>query len=125
MRRGFGIGFLILTILLVVGIGSGAYHLGYLHGLDANGSVEVVHNVGYGGFFPFGFFLFPLLFFFLIFGFGKAAFWGGRRHHDSHDHGSLGGGGWGDRRQAFEDWHRRQHEPAQGEGGSAGGEPAG
>ena len=122
MRRGFGIGFLILTILVAIGIGSGAYHLGYLHGLDANGSVEVVRSVGSWGFFTFGFFLFPLLFFFLIFGFGKAAFWG--RHHGDH-HGSLGEGGWGDRRQAFEDWHRRQHEPAQGEGGSAGGEPAG
>ena len=120
MRRGFGIGFLILAILLAVGIGSGAYHLGYVNGLDANGSVQVVHTVGYGGwgFFPFGLFLFP------IFAFGRAAFWGGRHHHDGHGHGPMGPGGWGDRQGMFEDWHRRQHEPSQGEGGSAGGEPA-
>jgi len=123
MRRGFGIGFAILTILLAVAIGSAAYHFGYVNGLDANGSVQVVHTVGAGGFFPFGFFLFPLLFFFLIFGIGRAAFGGGRWHHGDHDH-PHGPGGWGDRRQMFEDWHRRQHEVGASEGGSAGGEPA-
>jgi hypothetical protein len=127
MRRGFGIGFLILTVLIVIGIGSGAYHVGYLHGLDANGSVQVVHTVGEGGFFPFGFFLFPFLFLFLIFGVGRAAFWGGRHHRGDHghDHAAMGPGGWGGgRQQMFEDWHRRQHDPAGGDPGSAGGEPA-
>jgi hypothetical protein len=123
MRRGAWFGFLLLAILVAVGVGTGAYHVGYVHGLDANGSVQVVHSVGDGGFFPFGFFLFPFLFLFLIFGIGRAAFWGGRHHHGDHDH-PFGAGGWGDRRQAFEDWHRHQHDPTPGAGGSAGGEPA-
>ena len=124
MRRGFGIGFLILAILIAVGIGTGAYHLGYVHGLEANRGVEVVRTIGYGGwgFFPFGLFLFPL-FLFAIFAFGRAAFWGG--HHGHHgNHGPMGPGGWGDREKMIEDWHRRQHQPAQGETGSAGGEPS-
>jgi hypothetical protein len=127
MRRGFGIGFLILSILLAVAIGAGAYHVGYVHGLDANGTVQIVHNVGYGGwgFFPFGLFVFPL-FLLLFFGFARAAFWGGRwhGHHDDHHDGPMGPGGWGGRGQMFEEWHRRQHDVTKGEPGSSGGEPS-
>jgi hypothetical protein len=127
MRRGFGAGVLILSLLIAIGIGVGAYNVGYNHGLEANGSVQVIHYVGgYGwGFFPFGLILFPL-FLFAIFGLARKAMWG--RHGDGHDHhGPMGPGStgsWGAREQLFEDWHRRQHEPANGEGGSAGGEPA-
>lgn len=124
MRRGFGVGVMILSIALAIAVGIGAYHWGYNQGLDANGSVEVVRYVGYGagGFFPFGFLLFPLFFFGLIF-LIRGAFW--RRWNGHGHHGPMGpGGGPEPRRQAFEDWHRRQHEPGTGEGGSAGGEPA-
>jgi len=124
MRRGFGVGMLILSLLVAIGIGVAAYNVGYNHGLDANGSVQVIHYVGgYGwGFFPFGLILFPL-FLFAIFGIARAAFWG--RHGNGHDHhGLMGPGGWGPPQQRFEEWHRRQHEPMTGDGGSAGGEPA-
>lgn len=122
MRR-FGIGFAILSLLLAIGIGVGAYSIGYHHGLDVNGSVEVVRYAGWhaGGFFPFGLFLFPL-FFIGVFVLLRGAFWrGGWGHHDHH--GPWGGGPMGTGgRDAFEDWHRRQHEPR--EGGREGEEPA-
>ena len=122
MRR-FGIGFAILSLLLAIGIGVGAYSIGYHHGLDVNGSVEVVRYAGWhaGGFFPFGLFLFPL-FFVGVFLLLRGAFWrGGWGHHDHH--GPWGGGPVGTGgRDAFEDWHRRQHEPR--EGGREGEEPA-
>ena len=122
MRR-FGIGFAILSLLLAIGIGVGAYSIGYHHGLDVNGSVEVVRYAGWhaGGFFPFGLFLFPL-FFIGVFVLLRGAFWrGGWGHHDHH--GPWGGGPMGaGGRDAFEDWHRRQHEPR--EGGREGEEPA-
>jgi hypothetical protein len=127
MRR-FGIGFAILAVLLTIGIAAGAYSVGYHHGLDVNGTVEVARYGGWHagwGFFPFGLILFPL-FFFAIFAIFRGAFWrGGWNGHDHH--GPWGSGQGGPMRpggrDAFEDWHRRQHEPAQGEGESAGGEP--
>jgi hypothetical protein len=123
MRRGSRIGFAILTLVLAVAIGASAYHWGYVNGLGAHGQA-VVGTVGYGGFFPFGFFLFPLLFFFLIFGLGRALFWGGHGWHGhDHPHGPMGPGGW-DRRAQMEDWHLRQHEPSEGPGGSAGAMPS-
>jgi hypothetical protein len=61
------------------------------------------------GWFPFGFLLFPLLFFGLFFLF-RAAFWGRRWGGPGGPHGPWGRGG------AFDEWHRRQHD----EGGAAG-----
>ena len=79
MRRGFVIGLVLLLALAGVAIGVTAYHAGLNHGLDqaANGA-GVVHVVGpgYDGF-PFGLFLFPLVFiglFLLV----RGAFWGRR-----------------------------------------------
>lgn len=123
MRR-FGIGIAILAFLLAVGIGVGAYNIGYHHGLDVNGSVEVVRYAGWhaGGFFPFGLFLFPL-FFIGVFVLLRGAFWrGGPGHRDHHGPwgGPMGTGG----RDAFEDWHRRQHDPEPGTGGREGEEQA-
>jgi hypothetical protein len=126
MRR-FGIGFAILSLLLAIGVGIGAYNIGYQHGLDVNGSVEVVRYAGWhaGGFFPFGFFLFPL-FFIGVFVLLRGAFWrGGWGHHDHHGPwerlgGPMGTGG----RDAIEDWHRRQHETGAREGGREGEEQA-
>jgi hypothetical protein len=119
--------FAILSLLLAIGVGIGAYNIGYQHGLDVNGSVEIVRYAGWhaGGFFPFGLFLFPL-FFIGVFVLLRGVFWRGGGHHDHHGpwgHGSggpIGSGG----RDAFEDWHRRQHEPDTREGGREGEEQA-
>jgi len=124
MRR-FGIGFAIISLLLAIGIGVGAYRVGYQHGLDVNGSVQVVRYVGWhaGGFFPFGLFLFPLLLI-AVFVLVRGAFWrGGWDHHGSW-HRGPGGPMGSPGRDAFEDWHRRQHEP-EGHGTPGGGERAG
>ena len=110
MRRGMAIVVLLLAILGGVAIGVGAYHAGVTHGLaQAATGGQVVRVIGPGwGFFPFGIFLFPL-FFFLIFGLMRVAFFGRRWH-------GYGPGGWdkdhdhGGRTARFEDWHRRQHE---------------
>ena len=121
MRRGFGLGAAILVVLLVVGIGIGAYNWGLSDGIDQGGkAVEVVRYVGHGGFGFFPFFLFFPLIFLALFAF-KGAMW--RRHWD-HDAGPGGhhGPGHGRWEQGYEEWHRRQHE--NGGGGSSGGEPS-
>ena len=92
MRRGIGILAIVLVILAGVGIGVGAYHAGVDEGIrrtaDASQVVEVVG--GYrGGYFPFGFFLFPLLLF-GGFALARAAFFGRR---GGHHHGGPGGHG--------------------------------
>lgn len=124
MRRGFGWGAAILVILLLVGVGIGAYNWGVNQGLEQSGSaVEVVRYVGGHGFGFFPFFLFFPLFFLAIFAL-KGFWW--RRHWDhdrgpgEHGHGPGGHGPW---ERGFEDWHRRQHEAGAG-GASAGGEPS-
>ena len=89
MRRAIGIGVVaaLLVALLGVGIGVAAYHAGESHAVvetvartgEVPGAVHV-YGRGWGpgfGFFPFGFFLFPLLFIgtlLLI----RVAFWRGR-----------------------------------------------
>lgn len=127
MRRGYGWGAAILGILLLVGVGIGAYNWGVSEGLERSGeATEVVRFVGHGFGFPFGLLFVPLLLL-AIFAF-KGFFW--RRHWD-HDHGhgpdgpgaqATGSGGHGPWQQGFEDWHRRQHEVGGGQG--VGGEPA-
>jgi hypothetical protein len=124
MRRGFGLGAAILVVLLVVGIGIGAYNWGVSDGLDQSGkAVEVVRYVGgHGGFGFFPFFLFFPLIFLALFAF-KGAMW--RRHGDhGHGQGGHGPGGHGRWEQGFEDWHRKQHEVGTG-GADAGGQPNG
>ena len=122
MRRGFGLGAAILVVLLLVGIGIGAYNWGVSDGLDQSGkAVEVVRYVGGHGFGFFPFFLFFPLIFLALFAF-KGAMW--RRHGDhGHGPGGHGPGGHGLWEQGFEDWHRKQHEVGTG-GSDAGGEPA-
>ena len=113
---------LLIGLLIAGGIGAAIAHGGW-DGDDrgprvvqvtspANGSgtattpqVIEIHDGGWrhhGGFFP-GFFLLPLLFFFLIFwcigGFFRRGWRGGGP-------GGTWGGHWNDR---FEDWHRQQH----------------
>jgi hypothetical protein len=120
MRRGFGWGAAILGILLLVGVGIGAYNWGVSDGIEQSGkAVEVVRYVGGHGFGFFPFFLFFPLFFLALFAF-KGAMW---RRHGGHDHPHGGRGPWEHR---FEDWHRQQHEVGGGGvgGGGAGGEPS-
>jgi hypothetical protein len=123
MRRGVGIAVLLLVIMGGIAIGVGAYNAGVTHGLAeaANGG-QVVRVVGPGyGFFPFGLFLFPL-FFLGIFALARLS-WG--RRWGGHGHGPDGGGYWGhEGPKRIEEWHRRQHEPTEGDHTPAGGEPA-
>jgi hypothetical protein len=125
MRRGFGIAALVLVILAGVAIGVGAYHAGVAHGLAeaaSGGQIVRVVGPGYGyGFFPFGIFLFPL-FFFLVFGLLRAAFWG--RRWGGHDHPHKGPGPWGEGSSRFEEMHRRLHEQTAGDHPGSGGEPS-
>ena len=68
MRRGFGWGAAILVVLLLVGVGIGAYNWGVTEGLERTGEgVEVVRYVGGHGFGFFPFFLFFPLFFLALF----------------------------------------------------------
>jgi hypothetical protein len=124
MRRGFGLGAAILVVLLLVGVGIGAYNWGVSDGIDQSGkAVEVVRYVGgHGGFGFFPFFLFFPLIFLALFAF-KGAMW--RRHwdHDGGPGGHHGPGGHGRWEQGSEDWHRKQHEVGTG-GTDAGGEPS-
>jgi hypothetical protein len=66
MRRGWAIAAAILVVLVTIGVAVGAYNAGIdewvRRGAEAGQVVEVVGGrYGYGhGFFPFGFFLFPL-----------------------------------------------------------------
>lgn len=121
MRRGIGIGVVLLLILAGIVIGVGAYNAGFSQGLEEAARVgEVVRVIDRGpGFFPFGLFLFPL-FFIGIFALLRGAFW--RRRWDGWGH--HGPGGWSKGGPAmFEEWHRSQHEKAGDQPGSSG-EPA-
>jgi hypothetical protein len=131
MRRGWAIVAAVLVVLVTAGIAVGAYNAGLDEGIrraaDSDQVVQVVGGYGRGyGFFPFGFFLFPLFIFGAIFLVGRA--FRGPRGPWGHDHGP-GYGPWSEEGRArFEDratdWHRRQHE--QGSGGEeTTGPPAG
>jgi hypothetical protein len=131
MRRGWAIVAAVLVVLVTAGIAVGAYNAGLDEGIrraaDSDQVVQVVGGYGRGyGFFPFGFFLFPLFIFGAIFLVGRA--FRGPRGPWGHDHGP-GYGPWSEEGRArFEDratdWHRRQHEQASG-GEETTGPPAG
>ena len=102
-----------LVILLIVGV------IGYQIGVSQNIAAQLPAGTavtpgyygpgwGWGWGFGFGFLglLFPLFFFFIIFGLARAAMWGGR----GYGHGRMGWGGQGDwRRQRLEEIHRELH----------------
>ena len=126
-RRGFGLLFWIIGILLLVGVGVLAYNAGVSQGLAESG--RVVDPDGYRGpyidgpGFGFGFFglLFPILFILLLFALAKAAFgrpWGGHGPYYDRPGPWMGGpGGWqGAPPPMFEEWHRRAHGEAPPEG---------
>lgn len=128
MRRAFGIGALILAILVGVAIGVGAYHAGFDHGLAqaASDGGRVVRVIGpERGFFPFGLFLFPLFFFLILF-VARGLFWSRRWYGDGPGgpwrHG--GPGAWPkDGPSRFDEWHRQQHEQQGQAGPSPGSAP--
>jgi hypothetical protein len=125
MRRATGIFVALLVILGGVAIGVGAYNAGVSHGLTQAGHAsQIVRVVGPSyGFFPFGFLLFPLVFFGILF-LIRGAFWR-RRWDGGHDHPHAGPAGWWEgRAQMFEDWHRRQHDQGSANHPGSGGEPA-
>ena len=123
MRRSYAVALTIVAILVGIGIAVGAYHVGVNHGLAETGHAGTVVRPYYGGpgwgFFPFGFLFFPLL----IIGFfalARLLFWGGRWGDHGHPHPHAMGGWQG--REAFEDWHRREHERGRPEEGPDPGE---
>ncbi len=145
MRRGWTIALAaILAVVLLVGVGVGAYHAGVDAGVTRGaeaGHVEVVGSPGYGYgwhggfFFPFGFLFFPLVIVGVIL-LVRAAAGGPRWGRGWYGPGYGPGGGrgaWSDEARArfedrFDDWHRRQHEAGSTSpdpGGSPPAEPAG
>lgn len=124
MNGRFFFGLLLAIVLIVgaVGIGFYAYNAGVAQGMISSGNT-VAPGTGtapypyFGGPFfyrPFGWglgflgCLFPLLFFFLIFGLLRAVLWGPRWgwHHHRHwdrDERSIP--------PMVEEWHRKMHEP--------------
>ena len=133
MRRGFGLIGLLVTLIVLVIVGTVAYNIGWSEGVNthlpaagtaANGATYYYGPHFGGGFGFLGIFWF-LLILFGIFWLFRLAFWGfaGRR---------MMGGGWGPGRgwgyghgpSSFEEraqeWHKRQHgeQPPSSSGGS-------
>jgi hypothetical protein len=108
MRRGFGVGMVLVATLLAIGVGVGAYNWGFSEGLEsarAGGEVVRVIGPGFGGF-PFGLILLILLGFFIL----RGLFWGRRWAGHGHGPGGWGPGHWAKRDEIAEEWHRRLHE---------------
>ena len=110
----------ILAVILALVLVSGGIYVSYQNGFDSgvaaaqiaeagdNGQTLVVEDRWRGrggyGFFPF-FWIFPLLFFFLIFGaFRRRGSWGG-----------PGGGHWDSRQEFIEGKFREMHDKAHGQ----------
>ncbi len=88
-----------LIIAFIAGVAG--YELGLTQTIAAGGAAVPVAPYYFAPY-HFGFFglLFPLLFVFLIFGLGRALFWGGHGYRR---------GPWADREAMLDDWHKRQH----------------
>lgn len=118
----------LVLVAVAIGIGTAVYNAGVTAGLSeaaqqaaASGEAVPVDRFGYGygyggpyahGPFGFGFGFFSIFFWilgiFLIIGLLRAAFVGRR--------GGPGPGGWGDRRDRVEEWHRELHRREGGDG---------
>jgi hypothetical protein len=116
MRRGFGIGAAILTVIVLVIVGAIAYNIGWSEGIGTHlpaGATNVPPGYYYGpgmwhaGFGIFGFLWF-LLILFGIFWLFRLAFWG-RRWHGGRWYGPGRGMGYGSFEERAQEWHRRQH----------------
>jgi hypothetical protein len=128
MRVFFRVILALVLIGAVVGLGAGVYNAGVTQGLVASGKVAlpdgatgaVAPYVSYGMYRPFGFgfglfgLIFPLLFFFLLFGAIRGLFFRGAR--GSWGHGPWNRGDWDKNVPPMvQEWHRKMHEPQAGE----------
>jgi hypothetical protein len=118
-------GALILSLVLALAIGYGAYHYGFSQGVASSPQVAAaIRDSGPGGYLyaypwhhgPFGFGFFPFFPFFAIFIcflIARLIFWGGPwgRHR----------GWYGPDRvpPMFDDWHRRAHQEGKSAGASS------
>jgi hypothetical protein len=123
MRRGVWIGVAAIVVAVGILVGVASYHAGVNHGIQQAGEAgRIVQVYGYGGGFPFGFLVFPLVFFgiFAIVAAGRRRRWAAM----GGGHGSWSGPGtWGFDQDAVRDMHDRLHQQA-GEHSGAGGEPS-
>jgi hypothetical protein len=116
-RRILAIVLALVAVAVAVGIGTQLYQAGVARGLAESGQItprpEGVPPYGYYrpyGYHPFGFgfgffgFLFPLLFFFLIFSLFKGFFWRPWGWYGPSKYGVP---------PAVEEWHRKAHESQQ------------
>ena len=100
----------LVAVLVLAAVGTAAYRAGVVHGLaeagklPAGGVVPYAYGPWHHGPFGFGFFLFPLLGIFLVFGLLRALVRGPRC--------------WSGPRMSLEEWHRRAHETPPAEGGA-------
>jgi hypothetical protein len=125
MRRGLWIGVVAIVVAVGILVGVASYHAGVNHGIQQAGDAgRIVQVYGYGGGFPLGLFVFPLV----IFGVVAIAAAGRRRRWAAMGGGgpgswghSGGRGGWD--QDAVREMHERLHQQA-GEHPGAGGEPA-
>jgi phosphotransferase system glucose/maltose/N-acetylglucosamine-specific IIC component len=117
MRRGFGIGAAILTVIVLVIVGAIAYNIGWSAGVgthlpDGATNVPPGYYYGYGGWHA-GFGIFGFLWFLLIlfgvFWLFRLAFWGRRWRGGWYGPGMGGGHHYGSFEERAQEWHRRQH----------------
>ncbi|HXJ64841.1 MAG TPA: hypothetical protein VNN79_13890 [Actinomycetota bacterium] len=121
MRRGMWIGIVLLMVAAGILIGVASYHAGVNHGIQQAGDAgRIVQVYGYGGGFPFGFLIFPLV----IFGIFAIAAGARRRRWAAMGGGPGNWGGpgkWGFDSERVAEMHRRLHEA---DHPGAGGEPS-
>ena len=110
----------LVVIAAAAGLAWYAYTLGIAQGVAESGNLPAPvtgawqYPYYHGLFFrPFGFLgcLFPLLFFFLLFGLIRWTFWRGHLHHGGWHPGYEGGRV----PPGFDEWHRRMHEEHEAE----------
>ncbi len=115
MRRGFGLLGLVLTVIVLVGIGAVAYNIGWSQGVGTHlpeGATAPPPGYYYGyGFHPFfaGFgILWFLVILFGIFWLLRLAFFG-RKWGGWYGPRGMGHHGPGSFEERAQEWHRRQH----------------
>ena len=109
MRRGFGLFWLALTLVIVAVVGVVSYQAGVATQLPAGASVPpAYYEPHYFGFGLFGllFFVFLLFLLFRIFSFGR---WRGGWGGGGWKHGGYGGGVPPAIEERMQEWHKRAH----------------
>jgi hypothetical protein len=109
MRRGFGLFWLALTLVIVAVVGVVSYQAGVATQLPAGASVPpAYYEPHFFGFGLFGalFFVFLLFLLFRIFSFGR---WRGGWGGGGWKHGGYGGGVPPAIEERMQEWHKRAH----------------